>query len=98
MTELQQRYRQNAQVVATELDETEAVLLHLDNQRYYTLNETGWFIWRQLKEGASIEEVVARLQNNYDIDSEKALGSVTSMLNELYAERLVDLLNGEAQA
>ena len=44
MIRLDQNFQHHSQVVATELDPAEAVLLHLDNQRYYTLNETGWFI------------------------------------------------------
>ena len=42
MIRLEQRFQHHSQVVSTELDPLEAVLLHLESQKYYTLNETGW--------------------------------------------------------
>jgi len=37
MVRLEQKFQQHSQVVATELDPKEAVLLHLDTKRYYNI-------------------------------------------------------------
>ncbi len=85
-----QKYHVNSQVVSTELDPTEAVLLHLDNQRYYTLNETGWSIWKHLKKGLTVNQISNELQDEYDVDQSIAEESVREIISELESERLIE--------
>ncbi len=85
-----QKYQVNSQVVSTELDPTEAVLLHLDNQRYYTLNETGWLIWKHLKKGLALQQITNEMQNEFDVDQSKAEESVREIISELESERLIE--------
>jgi len=60
-----------------------AVLLHLGSKRYYSLNETGAFIWQVLEEGQNIADIVVRLQTHYEVDRGEAQQSVDRLLNEL---------------
>ena len=46
MLTLDQRVRLHPEVVDTELDEGEVVLLHLESKMYYSLNPTGQRIWQ----------------------------------------------------
>jgi len=84
-----QKYQVNSQVVSTELDPTEAVLLHLDNQRYYTLNETGWSIWKHLKKGLTIQQITQELQTEYDVDPSQAEKCILELINNLETEKLI---------
>ena len=84
------KYQVNSQVVSTELEPTEAVLLHLDNQRYYTLNETGWSIWKHLKNGLALQQITNELQKEFDVDHSKAEESVREIVRELESERLIE--------
>ncbi|MCH8126396.1 PqqD family protein [candidate division KSB1 bacterium] len=84
------KYQVNSQVVSTELEPTEAVLLHLDNQRYYTLNETGWSIWKHLKNGLALQQITNELQKEFDVDHSKAEESVREIVSELESERLIE--------
>ncbi len=76
-------------VVYTQLDDSEAALLDLDTKRFYSLNETGSFIWHYLQEGLRPIEIAAALQEEYDIDQEQAANCVLSFLEELAEQKLV---------
>ncbi len=90
MKKSNQEYQVNSQVVSTELDPTEAVLLHLDNQRYYTLNETGWSIWKHLKKGLNVNQITNELQDEYEVDQTKAEQCVFELISELESEKLIE--------
>ncbi len=92
MIRLDQKFQHHSQVVTTELDPSEAVLLHLDNQRYYTLNETGWLIWQSLGEDLNLKEIAQKLQQDYDVEHGVAEKSVTDLVADLESEKLVKLL------
>ena len=53
MITLEQRVSPHPEVVDTELDRGEVVLLHLESTTYYSLNPTGGRIWQGLKRGAA---------------------------------------------
>jgi hypothetical protein len=76
-------------VVVTELDDNEAVLLHLGTKMYYTLNETGIRIWQLLSEGHSISEASKTIHKEYDILPEAAQKSVLNLSQELIVEKLI---------
>jgi hypothetical protein len=76
-------------LVFTQLDDTEAVLLHLDTKRYYTLNETGTRIWELLQQSRSAQEIALALQDNYALTDEEALPLLLAFMDELQQEGLV---------
>jgi hypothetical protein len=76
-------------LVFTRLDETEAVLLHLDTKRYYTLNETGTRIWELMQQGRSAQEIVQALQDDYVLTDEEAMPVLLGFVDELRQEGLV---------
>ena len=77
-------------LVFTRLDDTEAVLLHLDTKRYYTLNETGTRIWELLQQGCCTqEEIVRALQGDYALTDEDAMPVLVNFMDELKQEGLV---------
>ena len=75
-------------VVDTEIDEGEVALLHLGSKTYFSLNRTGARIWECLKEGLSLEEVSARLQQEFDVDAARAQQSVLQLVDELVRHQL----------
>jgi hypothetical protein len=76
-------------LVFTQLDDTEAVLLHLDTKRYYTLNETGTRIWELLQQSRSAQEIALALQDTYALTDEEALPLLLAFVDELQQEGLV---------
>ena len=92
MIRSEQKFQPHAQVVSTELEPTEAVLLHLDSKRYFTLNETGWRIWQYLEKGLNLKEIAQKLQEDFDVDAKKAEQSVLNLIQDLQSEKLVEIL------
>lgn len=76
------------EVVYTDLEDG-AVLLHLETKFYYSLNEAGQTIWRNLDSSRSVEDMVRRLTTEYDVEEGQAHASVSTLLLELERECLV---------
>jgi uncharacterized protein YpbB len=89
--QLSQIAEPNAEVVVTELEDGEAVLLHLKTRMYYSLNDTGRRIWHLLAEGLTLQAVSERLQSEYEVTPEKAVSSVISLVDDLISENLISL-------
>ncbi len=71
------------EVMVTDLDEGDAVLLHLTTRKYFTLNASGLEIWRLLGEGLTLGEVSAQLVQRYGIEPERAAGAVSRLVAAL---------------
>jgi len=91
MMELGSKVIPHPDVVSTEMENKEAVLLHLKTKKYYSLNETGLRIWQMLGEGSTPMQISERLQGEFNISSEKAEDSVMTILRELANEQLIEV-------
>ena len=89
MIELHQKVRPDPEVVSTELENNEAVLLHLGTKNYFTLNDLGLRIWQILAHDSSVELIIEKIQEEYDVSPAKALESVLKFIDELMKEKLV---------
>lgn len=76
-------------VVITEFEDGESVLVDLDTKRYYQLNETATVIWRALADGRSKPEIVDQLTSAYDVTREHAGSCVDRVVEHVKAHRLV---------
>jgi len=92
MLTLDQKVQPHPDVVDTELDSEEVVLLHLESKRYYSLNSTGVRIWQALKQRLSLKEISRRLGEEFDVDGERADRSVLELINDLSQQKLVQIL------
>lgn len=90
---LEQRVKPHSEVVDTKLDEGEVVLLHLESKAYYSLNLTGERIWQGLKQGLALRDISQRLQQEFEVDAEKADRSVVELVDELSQQKLVQVLD-----
>jgi hypothetical protein len=66
-----------------------AVVLHMGTKRYYSLNETGMFVWRCLEDGIRGAEIVTRLVDEYEVGIAEAEMAVARLLEELVQESLI---------
>ena len=67
-----------------------AVVLHLGTKRYYSLNETGAFVWRRLEDEVPQSEIVAQVVDEYDVGIAEAEMALARLLDELVQEKLID--------
>ena len=85
-------------VVDTQLDGAETVLLHLQTKVYFSLNATGTHIWEELKRGSSLAAISQRLQDTFDVDAAHAETSVLALIEDLERQGLVVRMSGSAPA
>ena len=76
-------------VIFTDFNGQEGILVDLNTKQYYRLNETGSLIWRGLEKGNTVEEIVSEIQNSYEVSSEHARASVEKLLLNLETNKLV---------
>jgi len=93
MVGLNHKVEPDTDVVITELEGNEAVLLHLETKMYFTLNETGLCIWQMLSGGLANGEISEKIQEEFDVTPEKAKESVLNLIHELITEKLVKVVN-----
>ena len=83
------RYVRRADTTATPLPGGDTAVLDLGSQNYFTLNETGAWLWERLEAPASAEALAEALAEVYDVGPEMARASVEALLDELVREGLV---------
>jgi hypothetical protein len=69
---------------------SEMVLLDYDRGIYYGLNPVGARVWQLLSEGSSVEQVIERLTDEYDVARAALEADVAALLRDLQAKELVD--------
>lgn len=82
------RYRVDPDKVVHETIEGEAILIHLDNGYYYSLDGAGAEIWGLLAESRSVDETSEALARVYESDGLDA--EVRRIADELVAENLLE--------
>jgi len=75
-------------VVSRKLDDN-AVLVQLQTNRIYALNDTGARFWELLVEGKSRGEIEATLQHEYDVPAEQVASEIDRLVGELQRERIL---------
>jgi len=91
-------YRPRSAVVSTTINEDESVLLHLERQQYYSLNETGSRIWQLLSDGYNVDAIAAAIAEEWTTSEADALQHVRSFLRELDEADLVEKRTDDAVA
>jgi len=77
------------QIICTEFDGGDGILVDLRTRRYYQLNETAVVVWKGLEKGISIEEIVAEIGTAYDVPPDRARISVEGLIARLESYRLL---------
>lgn len=76
-------------VIATQLDEGEGVLVDLDTRQYFQLNGTAMLIWRALEKGEPLERIVEQMMATYEISNDRAVASTEALLKQLQNHKLI---------
>ena len=89
----EKRIKINPAVVFTDLEDGSAVLLDLDSKFYYSLNETGCFMWKAFEKKGEIEsnKLVNMVVHEYEVGEKEAEQDVEEFLTSLAKEGLVHL-------
>jgi len=88
------RFRQNAGIEFAPLQD-EVILFHAPSSKFCVLNRTSSFIWTQLKEPATSEEIALRLQDTFsEVNADEARIDVDSALQEMLTLGLIGEVEG----
>jgi len=69
----------------------ESVLLNLETERYYGLDETGTRMWQVLTAAPSIAAAYQELQNEFDVESDLLRLHLTELLARLVDNGLLQI-------
>jgi len=71
----------------------ECVLLNMESEQYFGLDEVGARIWEILSENGDTENALATLQSEYDTDEQTLRQDLSKLLSELESEKLITVEN-----
>jgi len=84
------RFNISDEVLSQEVN-GETVLLDLQGESYFGLNEVGTRIWQLLKSEQSVAEALSTLSDEYDVSREQLEIDVSELLAKLTEAGLVSL-------
>ena len=77
-------------ILFRELD-GESVILSLDAETYFGLDEVGTRTWELLRVGPTIQVAYETLCSEYDVDSEQLRRDLEELLDQLIAHKLIEV-------
>ncbi len=78
------------QVMFRELD-GEAVILNLNDDSYYGLDEVGTRLWQLLISSESLEAVCQTMLNEYDVPDDTLRRDIEEFVRQLLSRRMIEL-------
>jgi len=69
----------------------ESVLLNLETERYFGLDETGTRMWQVVTSAPNVEAALLQLQDEYDAQPEILQSNLTELLGRLVENGLLSL-------
>jgi hypothetical protein len=78
----------NETQVAAKVMDGEAILINLGTGIYYSMGTTGGFIWSLIEKRYTVQQIVARVVEQYDVSEAEASADVLRLSEELCKEGL----------
>lgn len=76
----------------------ETVILDLNSENYFGLDEVGTRIWQLVEETGNLQQVYDRMLAEYEVDEEQLLEDMGKLILEIEKIGLVSLQPGSTQA
>ena len=81
-------------VLVQELD-GESVLLNLESERYFGLDDVGTRLWQHLLEHRRLDRICQELHKEYDVDERCLRADVIRLVQELIDAGIVAVVNAD---
>jgi hypothetical protein len=72
----------------------EMVVLDMQSERYYGLDETGTEMWKALTTSPTIQSAFETLLGDYDVDADTLRADLERLVGELSSHGLLELVDG----
>ncbi|MBN1824246.1 MAG: PqqD family protein [Endomicrobiales bacterium] len=69
----------------------EAVILGMDDNSYYSINDIGTRMWELLNEGKTQKDIIEVVSAEYDVDPSRVRKDLGAFIRELKKEKLVNI-------
>jgi len=76
-------------IIFTDLDGSEGVLVDLNRKKFYQLNETAILVWRGLEKRMTVAMIAREMTELYEVSLDQAISSVEGLLASFQAQKLV---------
>jgi len=83
----------NSDVMNSALPDGSSVLLHLETELYFGLNQVGAVLWDALQKNESYESTATKIQSQFDVERSRVDADTAALLDQLDAK---DLLTHDA--
>jgi hypothetical protein len=83
------RYRRSPEALSAEVGE-DVVALQAEHGFAFSMEGVTAAVWRQLEEPVALEQILASLQEDYEVSDERCRTEVAALLEQLVAEGLVE--------
>ena len=91
MISFRDRVSASSHVLVRFMDE-ESVLLNIETERYFGLDETGTRMWQLSTSESSIESAYQQLLNEYDVDADTLRQNLGELLEKLTENGLLTII------
>jgi len=81
-TLLKSKYQRASHVVGSSLDDA-MILSSMENEKFYGLNKVASRIWKILEESVTMEEVVVKMLDQFDIEKKACEQDVSAFFQEM---------------
>ncbi|WP_366657007.1 PqqD family protein [Fodinicurvata sp. EGI_FJ10296] len=65
------------------------VILQVETDRYYNLNELGTEVWGLIQKPTTVNEIVDNITSTHDVDAERCEADIVSLLQDMARARLI---------
>ncbi|MEM7554521.1 MAG: PqqD family protein [Cyanobacteria bacterium P01_A01_bin.84] len=80
--------------ISSDLGE-ESVILNLKSSEYHGLNEVGARVWNLIQQPKNVGDIKAILLEEYEVEPQRCLEDLKTLLHELVKVGLVEIINGK---
>lgn len=87
-TPLPQKVTTSSQVICQELD-GEMVILDLQQEQYFGLNEAGTRMWQLMSDGCPTDQIVGMMQSEFDVDENTVRADLADLIDKLVKANLL---------
>ena len=80
----------NPYVVAQDVDD-EIVLLHMETEQYFSLDDIGTKMWKLLTEKDTVQEVLQAMLSLYNVDETRLRNDLEKLISRLVEAKLISI-------
>jgi len=92
-------WHQVAPQVDREVFDDEVIIINMESGNYFSLNNTGAYVWTLIEAGCAVNDIVGRICDQFEgADASAASTSVNELLAQLLKEQLIQPGTGPAPA